>query len=824
MFKKFAVIAVLVFGMAVFYGCSKSPVASTTGTTATPTTGTPTTGTSTIKITGTVTVSDADLAKLGMSKSTSSISSMSTGIGALAAASNSLLPTGTAYLYSRDASGKEVQIPDMTVAVKDGKYEFPNVPGQYAGKPVMVKILAANKGNMLECRASITADNSEVSANVDPISTLAAELIDNLIETLGSNNFTADALKKAKENFVATITKKIEEGKLIIPSFVRKETEKENVGVNDTVQDIRSDDAIKNGDKLMELDNEKEKARKDIEIAKLYIEHVFNIIVGQANGIPLDVIDALAKAFVDDKKFSIKEIMDAVNKAGSINLDASQIVLKLNTRIANAHKAISTANDAMILAIFPKERVLTTDEKLDISELMFVIDSIMKENYSVNPLKLLKELGIYELKMGIVSADIKIVSYYDPISNKESKALMTYVALYDPRGKSYLDNAKVELTYPTEAGSATVSLKAVTNFMSGPTIGAPTGGSTTMKKQQITPKSSMPTGPGTEMMSEMKMFEINPWGIGPTSPGTVISDFKKADAQEYKITAVVSDTNLEKKIIVEYVNISPQIIFTVPKPGEEAEIILGSEPPKFLWEVGGDAIPAGYTLKFAIDLFSETYGYSLYSTWYNNEHITDNYFIVPSAVILQAGEKYKIMVTPVVIKNANGELMPAGSGASATFKIKSSSDLISENYTLRGELKNFPATVNSLKAGIFKSPYTYPPTRKLVAKATIDSNNITFNIATKDLMDPDNIEIVAWEDANNNDLFESGSFDPKSGKYTEGEKTVYCEKSIMYDRGMLVTYAMDSNGYFKQYPLKDSLTGFDFTYYSIPSMPTALKR
>gem|GEM_PF-4873323 len=805
--KKFACLLFVVLLAAVFYGCGKSPVAVDTSSSSGGTT-----AAGTAKVSGTAVASNTDLTKMGLSSvSTSSMSlSKVNPLVTKGIIKPAALTSGTATLCTLNAAGEFVSTGVSTSLASDGSYTL-NITLEAGGVLYYVKITKENAGKLIEMYAPVyfAGASSETTADSSATTTMLTITIEKIVSELSSAGLDAKTIDTIKTYMLETITALIASGDIKMPSLVRTSTDAENAELSKIVEALMTTGASKDIVDGLKMSLKKTKGLTDLASAKQFIKDVFTFITGGPENIPASVVDAMGQAYFDGKTASISEVVAAINSSGldpatgaakTLTVNPDDVVAAINTKLNGMRSALSAGTGTIppiALAVFPPEELdsllpVTSSTRFKVSQMMIIVQIVMDTmGAPFDPFKMMNNLGLYSMPSGlqIMHSEIRVVNYHNwgagtGTDESDTPVLSSFVNVYDASGPGALAGAVVRLQYPMSDG--TLSLESYNSELAG---GGP------------------PIG---------KMYKIAPWG----DPSTIkmISNFQKSSSGvTCKIMAQVGSNIVTKEVTLIYIDLAgKKPALEVPKQTfdwSDISEIATDTPPVFSWvEPSGVVLPSGYDLRYAIDVTVDSGPGGgppswLYNSWDRQEFIKGNTFKLPSTAVLTADQRYFLGIRALAVESSTNRPVAEGPFVGAVFIAKAAGSMSSATtvYNLSGTI-TAPSGDTSLKVGVFKvneSIFVAGTEISPLALGAVAGDK-TFTIAwTPGAMSGlkgSGIEVIAWNDNNGDGKI------TVPGPSVAGEPTSFSRKHIGYWGGMLSVYK-ESDG--KDYPLADSLTGFD---------------
>ncbi|MEK7376693.1 MAG: hypothetical protein AABZ57_05980, partial [Candidatus Margulisiibacteriota bacterium] len=341
--KILAVFSVLLLAVFVF-GCGKSPLVYTPDSTGTGGGGTTVTlG----KITGSAVVSETDMAKLGLTVTTSSLSLLSK-VDPLvkgAVIRPTALTSGTATLCTLNDAGAFVSTGVSTDLASDGTYTFSFAPA--AGTLYYVKIVKVNAGKTLEMFTPVymALVTSEVSADSSVTTTLIAKIVSSVVEDMKSKSLDPEVVDAIKSYLMKALTDMASAGDIRIPSLVTT-SGVDNAEVKKIVAALMDAATTKDMIKSVKLNLMMEKGKTTLAGAKSFIREVFAIITGRPDNVPSSAVEALGQAYYDGKTQTLKQVIDAINVSGidpttgaskTLSINADTMASSLNTSLTDLY-------------------------------------------------------------------------------------------------------------------------------------------------------------------------------------------------------------------------------------------------------------------------------------------------------------------------------------------------------------------------------------------------------------------------------------------------------------------------------------------------------
>ncbi|MEK7377150.1 MAG: hypothetical protein AABZ57_08350, partial [Candidatus Margulisiibacteriota bacterium] len=398
----------------------------------------------------------------------------------------------------------------------------------------------------------------------------------------------------------------------------------------------------------------------------------------------------------------------------------------------------------IVLAVFPpaeKTSLLpvTKDTVLKVPQIMIIVQKVMEGmRVPFDPFKMMESMGVYTIPSGlqIMHSEMRVVNFHDWGSGTgegtDTAVLSSFVDLYDKSGPAALAGAHLSLQYPMSNG--------------------------VMSTESYTIEGGEGGGGG----KIGQMYKIAPWGA--PGEGKMISNFKKSSSGvTCTITATpASGSPVTKDVTLIYIDLSTaKPTLQVPKatfdPFSITEIAAGV-PPVFSWVEPTVSLPAGYTLKYAIDVslpggspgVPPTW---VYNSWNSQSFIKGNSFTLPSTITLTAGTQYFLGIRALAVEESTNKPIAEGPFTGGIFIVKDLASMSSatDTYSLTGTI-TAPTGDTKTKVGLFKvneSAFSTGSKLEPVVTGVITGSTFTISWTPGSLTTYKGygIEVIAWNDA-----------------------------------------------------------------------------
>jgi hypothetical protein len=624
-----------------------------------------------VTISGVVTASSADLAQLGSGVSTLSVDDNAVDLKSAGVPESSIKALSLKPLAVSDTTikvgplNKDGSITETTSAKvnADGTYsvKVDNYDSTKTYGAVVSKTSDATKKTLEQKVIYPKPTNNEIKgsdAAISPQTTLVVGMIiKEIVKVLESGNIPPDIIANVKAAIITAVDSLISSGAITVTT-VRDSTTTENSRLNEAVDKAASNTTI--AGKLDSIEGaarlEIAKGAKDIDSAKGAIYELFKAMMGKAEGIPEEIVNGLAQAYLDGVTKTLAEITTAANQAVfdkaqqkevSGSLTSKQLGEQISFMLGYVYGKIldnPENKDKMpdgvrkvIEATFPKEEWVsktisdvtsfTVPQMLiEVFALPHMTGLVDTTKYSINSPKIANLLGLMPKGLDtpkVMHAELRINSFEDwenfrpdPSKQGEQKPRIQQAL------SSWVDVGSVSGN-PTETQGYTCYLTYLT-----------ANSTKTVQYKERTDKEMREDGPPPGW----KVFSIEPWGDPQQGAGTKITDFIAGKATITVKDASGNVVDTEEETILD-INLSKvELTLNTPKQGWIDQINNLSQFPKgsqpeFSWELKsiGTTVPEGYRLGYVINVIKGEFKQmgdrtEFYSNWSDpNSRIYDSW-------------------------------------------------------------------------------------------------------------------------------------------------------------------------------------------------------